>query len=79
MLFSHRYKQTLEINETKFEMKTYTNEGDGTCLFIQTNDAIIYSRRCKYTCDVMQHGTLQDTLWRYDLCEHTNSYISFGQ
>ena len=52
MLFSHRYKQTLEINETKlFEMKTYTNEGDGTCLFIQTNDAIINSRRCKYTCE----------------------------
>ena len=49
MLFSHHYKQTLEINETKFEMKTYTNEGDGTCLFIQTNDAIINSRRCKYT------------------------------
>ena len=42
MLLSHRYKQTLEINETKlFEMKTYTNEGDGTCLFIQTNDTII--------------------------------------
>ena len=32
-------------------MKTYTNEGDGTCLFIQTNDAIINSRRCKYTCE----------------------------
>ena len=52
MLFSHRYKQTLEINETKlFEMKTYTNEGDGTCLFIQTNDAIINSQRSKFTCE----------------------------
>ena len=52
MLFSHRYKQTLEINETKlFEMKTYTNEGDGTCLFIQTNDTIIYSRIYKYKCE----------------------------
>ena len=52
MLFSHRYKQTLEINETKlFQMKTYTNEGDGTCLFIQTNDTIINSQRCKYTCE----------------------------
>ena len=34
MLFSHRYKQTLEINETKlFEMKTYTNEGELVCLY----------------------------------------------
>ena len=43
MLSSPRYKQTLEINETKlFELKTYTytNEGDGTCLFIQTNDTM---------------------------------------
>ena len=47
MLFNHQYKQTLEINETKlFEMKTYTNEG-----VIQTNDTIVNSRRCKYTCE----------------------------